>query len=38
MAEKFSASISGEMSPEEAVSSLQQEMSSLVKQGEEAAG
>jgi hypothetical protein len=38
MAEKFSASISGEMSPEDAVSALQQEMTSLVKQGEQAAG
>ena len=38
MAEKFSASLAGEMSPEDAVSSLQEEMSSLVKQGQEAAG
>ncbi len=38
MAEKFSASLSGEMSPEDAVSALQKEMASLVKQGEEAAG
>ena len=37
MAEKFSASLSGEMSPEDAVSSLQEEMASLVKQGEQQA-
>ncbi len=37
MAEKFSASLAGEMSPEEAVATLQEEMSSLVKQGQEAA-
>jgi trehalose/maltose transport system substrate-binding protein len=38
MAEKFSASLSGEMSPEDAVSALQKELTSLVKQGEKAAG
>ena len=37
MAEKFSASLSGEMSPEDAVSALQKEMTSLVKQGEQQA-
>ena len=38
MAEQFSASLSGEMSPEDAVSALQEELTSLVKQGEQAAG
>ncbi|MEJ7843777.1 MAG: ABC transporter substrate-binding protein [Rubrobacter sp.] len=37
MAEKFSASLAGEMPPEEAVAVLQKEMSSLVEQGQEAA-
>jgi hypothetical protein len=37
MAEKFSGSLSGEMSPEDTVSALQEELSSLVKQGQEAA-
>jgi multiple sugar transport system substrate-binding protein len=37
MAEKFSASLAGEMSPEEAVAALQKEMSGLVEQGQEAA-
>jgi multiple sugar transport system substrate-binding protein len=37
MAEKFSASLAGEMPPEEAVAALQKVMSGLVEQGQEAA-
>jgi multiple sugar transport system substrate-binding protein len=36
MAEKFSASLAGEMSPEEAIGALQNEMQSLVEEGQEA--
>jgi multiple sugar transport system substrate-binding protein len=36
MAEKFNASLAGEMSPEDAVATLQKELSSIVKQQQEA--
>lgn len=37
MAEKFNASLAGDMSPEDAVATLQKDMASLVEQGQEAA-
>jgi multiple sugar transport system substrate-binding protein len=37
MAEKFNASLAGDMSPEEAVGTLQNEMATLVREGQEAA-
>ena len=36
MAEKFNASLAGEMTPEEAIGSLQSEMQTLVEEGQEA--
>ena len=38
MAEQFNASLKGEVSPEEAVGTLQRELQRLIEQGEAAAG